>query len=340
MKINSNLLIAVIFIVFGIVTFYFIKNKNLKSNIVSEDRNFGVENIDDVQKIFLAQKNGDNILLTRNDNSWTVNNKFNVFPNTIHHFLETIKNLKVNSIPPKAAYEEIMKGIATSGIKVEIYNRKNELIKTYYVGGVTQNEEGLYCLMDGSNQPYITNIGTAPINLRVRYEIKEEDWRDRSLFDLPSKEINNVSIRFPYEPERDLNLKMENNKFYINNLESSISNNSYNINFLKSIFSSFEPISAEAIVNDHRAKDSICVLTPYSTITIKFNDRPDSVHLKLYPIPEPSNEAIALDKEFLQKKNFFRFYACRQNGDFLLLQLSQIQKIFFDIQGLQSQLKN
>ncbi len=327
---KNNLILLLLFVVFGSAAWYFLKYKNSNTSINTADRDFAVKNVNDIYKIFLGQKNGDNIVLERKGSDWFVNNKYKVFPNTLHYLLETIENLQVNSIPPKPSYPVIMQELATMGIKVEIYDRNNQPIKTYYVGGVTEDETGLYCLMEGAKQPYIMHINKAPTNLRVRYDIQELGWRDRTLLDLPNETIEGIELTYPFEKERS---------FSITNIQSEITlldENKKPINLeikqkklLKAYTEEFNKVSAEAIINDHPRKDSICKLDAYLNIKIKTKDGKE-LQSKFYPCPDDGSGDVSLDKEFLQNRKFFRFYTCRSDGDFLLIQFEPLSTILAD----------
>lgn len=333
---NKNLILLLIFAVLGFSSYYLIKNKNQKSSVNTWDRKFAVEDTKNISKIFLSQKNGSNILLTKNGNHWLVNNKYKVFPNTIHYLLDLIQQIRVNSIPHKNAYPVIMNEIATIGIKVEIYEGDNK-IRTYYVGGVTEDETGLYCLMEGSEQPYIMKDNRAPANLRVRYDIKEEDWRDRAVFNIDIDRIEQVKIDYPRNKANSFSILKEKSSYAL--LDSD--KNRIEIRqdkILKNFLEEFQPIQAEAFSNTHRSRDSINSLIPYMSYEFKLKDQSAPYLLKFYPINEEVETPIDLSEEFLKQENFFRFIISRSDGDFLLVQKSQFKNVFTNLQELKSKL--
>ncbi|NOT37968.1 MAG: DUF4340 domain-containing protein [Saprospiraceae bacterium] len=329
MRKNKNLILLVIFALLGGLSYYLIKNKSTKTNIDTWDRNFAVKNSEEITKVFLSQKNGNNILLTKNGNHWIINNKYKVFPNTMQHLLNLLQNIKVNSIPHKNAYSVIMNEFASIGIKVEVYEGE-EKTRTYYVGGVTEDESGLYCLMEGSEQPYIMKDNKAPANLRVRFDIKEVDWRDRSVFSVKTDEISKIKIDYPRNKSMGFTISKNDKSFQLTDSDNK-NIDIKNSKIIKNFLSEFEPIQAEAIVNDHRAIDSINNLVPYVSYEIHSKNQATPLQLKLYPVNENVETPVDLREEFLNRKNFFRFYVVRSDGDFLLLQKPQIENVFFDL---------
>ncbi len=333
---NKNIRLLIIFLLFGGLSYYLIKNKNQKTNVNTWDREFAVENIEDVTKIFLAKKDGKNILLTKVGDHWIVNNKYKVFPNTMYYMLDILKNIKVNSIPHKNAYPEIMKEFASIGIKVEVY-KGEEKIKTYYVGGVTADEAGLYCLMEGSAQPYIMNDNKAPANLRVRYDINEEDWRDRKLFDFKADDITKIKVNYPYNFNGNFTVITSGSTYQLfDPKEKPIEVTKPK--FLKSFIESFQGVMTEAITNEHKLKDSINILIPYLQYELSIKNLNSPYIVKLYPINENVDKVVDLDTSFLNQMNFFRFYALCSNGDMQMIQKSQIETVFFDFNSLQNKM--
>ena len=63
---------------------------------------------------------------------------------------------------PKAAFNNVIKQIATSGTKVEIYQGKDKPSKTYYIGGATLDHQGTYMILETegvkSSVPFIMYI--------------------------------------------------------------------------------------------------------------------------------------------------------------------------------------
>ena len=63
----------------------------------------------------------------------------------------------------------MVKSLASEGIKVELYDRKGEKIKAYYVGGATPDERGTYMIMENAEEPYVAHIPSWEGNLRFRF---------------------------------------------------------------------------------------------------------------------------------------------------------------------------
>ncbi|MDQ3141036.1 MAG: DUF4340 domain-containing protein [Bacteroidota bacterium] len=325
MKTNSLLILVFIFLGLGGISWYFLNSRQTTHSNGSLDRHFAIKDIDNVQKIFLAKRGSSPITLEKNDGIWYVNGKYKAFPSAIKNLLEVMQHVSMASIPPRPAYEEIMKEFAAFGLKVEAYAAGNKHLKTYYIGGVTNDESGVYFLMDKSVQPYIMHLASTNSNIRYRYDLQLEDWRDRSLFALHESDIQSIKLEYPFHPESSFELLRNKKKFNLvkNGMAQELS--ILNDPLIQLLPRQFEQVGTEAFENKNPEKETISKIKPYCTIDIELVER-ERVVVNLYPINEETNE-VDMSKDFLVKSSFFRFYAARNDGDFFLVQLRQLSKI-------------
>ena len=68
---------------------------NNKSTLKKELSNFAIKNIDDIDKIFIADKANHSVTLEKKDNIWRVNNKFNAREDAIKNLMDAIQNIRV-----------------------------------------------------------------------------------------------------------------------------------------------------------------------------------------------------------------------------------------------------
>ena len=88
---------------------------------------------------------------------------------------------------------------AADGIKVEIYDLQGKAMKTYYIGGITNDEHGTIMIMEGSEQPYVMHVPSFIGSLRVRYLVKEDEWRDRAVFNEKPEEVQEIKVEYPQQ---------------------------------------------------------------------------------------------------------------------------------------------
>jgi hypothetical protein len=201
MKRNRFTVIAVIVLV--IASLYFLVFKSGFSTIGEKDNEFAVKDTGSITKIFIANKNNQSVTLTRiSKGQWMVNGHFIARADCINTLLYTINMVAIKGVIDPRSWNTVIKNLSSSAIKVEIYEGDNRA-KVYYVGGETADELGTYMLMANSKteenykQPYITYIPGFDGYLTTRYFIKEEDWRDRSVFQYYPYDLKSVSMIYP-----------------------------------------------------------------------------------------------------------------------------------------------
>ncbi len=191
MKKNKYLIIVLVILI-AATAWIVTTRKNSTLNIELSD--FAVADTNSITKIFLADKRGGAITLTRQPNGrWLVNGKAEARPDGISLLLYTINTVEVRSPVGKSNYNRIIKNMSANGVKVEIY-QNDKLTKTYYVGGETQDNLGTEMFLENSSVPFITHIPGFNGFLTPRYFTNYYEWIDRTVFHYDPENIAEVSI--------------------------------------------------------------------------------------------------------------------------------------------------
>lgn len=191
---NQNrilLLIAVLLI--SVAGYFYISNSS--GTIKKELRDFAVQDTAAITKIFIADKKGYKATLERKSPSlWTINGQYPARQDAINTLLKTMKLIEVRSPVGRAALNNIIKELSTTATKVEIYEGDKK-IKTYYVGGPTQDMLGTYMYQENSTVPFIIHIPGFNGYLSTRYFADATDWRSRVIFNYGEGEIQSVKVK-------------------------------------------------------------------------------------------------------------------------------------------------
>ena len=310
---------------------YFNREDALMRGLKAE-RNFAVKNITKIQKIFIAQRDGETTLLEKRGADWIYNQKFKARPNAIDNLLDAIQRVEIDHIPAKAAVPNIVKNLAGEGIKVEIYESGAQPIKTYYVGGGTVDERGVYMIMDGFDQPFVCHIPGWEGNIRYRYNLRGDDWRDKTVFAENPDNIQAVSIEYPKQKNRSFKLERKgSNDFEIKPFYAitPVIPAPYREGSAEAFLIGFESLVAEAFENETPAKDSVRQIVPFGIITLT-NKAGKTTRAKLYPIfPD---EVVSLDPKTGQwisadGATVERYFVDHSSGDFMLIQDRVFRKV-------------
>jgi hypothetical protein len=322
MKKNISWLMIVLFIALAGTAWYLFNKKPDKISVLMEDRNFAVADTAKIQKIFLATRDQAPITLERINGVWMLNGIYKASVNPVKNLLETIKNIRLQSIPSKGQAKTIMEGIAVYGIKVEIYDQ-HEKIRTYYVGGPTQQEYGTYFYMEHGSQPYTLEIPQFVGNVRERFDLELLDWRDKTIFDFTALDVSLIKLEYPYHQEHSFVLNKIKEEWSIsdfNKLEPGLKKIKSEV--IYRYLDAYEKIGAEEIQNSNPIRKEIANLKPYCSLTIKLNSNPEPLQYHFYPIEIDSAGKVRFNfnEEQINEGKIFRMQVDRSNGDFLLVQ--------------------
>jgi hypothetical protein len=340
MKKNRKFIIAVI--VLGVIAIALVLT-NSKSTFKRELSDFAVDDTSNVTKIFMSDKNNNNLTLTRvQPGKWLVSNKYPGSKANIELLLGTMLGLQVKETVPKAALEYVIKDLAAISVKVEIYQWKyrinlfdvvrlfphEKLTKVYYVGGPIQSNRGSYMIMEHSSVPFVVYLPGLRGFVTPIYSPIEKYWRDYSIFKKSIQQIESVRMEFPSDPENSFEIKKDAN---MNMQFISLDDNQpvplFDTLKVMNFLASFRNINFEALLNDlePRRKDSILAMTPYCIISLTDISR-STQSIKIYRKGAFPGEVD--DFRTPAPYDLDRLYALVNDGkDFTLIQYFVFDKI-------------
>ncbi len=196
MKKNTlYIIIAAVLVVAAIVAILF-KTGVFKSSddYLSFDA-FAVKDTNTITKIFLADMQGEYVLLQRTDAGWVVHDSILVMKPIMEEFLTTIASLSVKQVVPKTGQNTINKVLSTGSVKVDIYQKKPKFsifgiafgnkerkTKTYYMGPATMDNLANFALLEGSEDPYIVYVPGFRGFATPIYSTNYADWINHDIF--------------------------------------------------------------------------------------------------------------------------------------------------------------
>jgi hypothetical protein len=261
---------------------------NTSSSNREELNDFSIKDTASITKFFIADRRGHSSTLERQpDKSWMVNGKYPARQPGIDLLMDVCLKIKVRTHIAKAAYNNVIKELASTGIKCEIYqNNSSKPSKVYYVGGSTQDVLGTYMMQEKSSVPLIMEIPGFNGYLTPRYSALENDWRETTVFQYKPEEIKSVSIVYSNELEKSFMIERNGNSFRV----SSPVNNQVirNVDTVRVInfLASFRNLHFEAWDGDFtkEQQDSLFNSNPISLISVTDVNGKKTV-LKVHPKP-------------------------------------------------------
>lgn len=326
---NRTLILLIAVVILGAGAYFLLREEQQGpvSSMVGADREFSVPR-EEVYKIFLADRNGNRTTLTRGASGWTYNEKYPARPDAVENLLTAVDKIRMRFKPTQAAFNNMVEDLASNGIKVEVYGKENQLLKAYYIGGATNDERGTYIILEGAEQPYVAEIPSWEGNLRFRYNLTGDDWRDRTIFRLAPEDITSISVEYPKQQNKSFRIDYQDSPtvmpFYplTPKIQGSVLPGK-----LEAYRNNFEKIISSGFNNLNRDREEITQQIPFAIITVETKEgTPQS--LQLFPI---------YDRPFVDPKtgvttqptDVTAYHGLTHTNDLMMMQSPMVSKILW-----------
>ncbi len=280
---KKTLIYLLLLVIVAAATWFLVFRKDSGSTMKMGETNFTIKDTAEVGKIFMVDMNGQQALLERKDGHWMVNNKYVARPGSVDILLATLKGQEAQYVVPVGSRANVLKQLSVSGVKVEVYNRNNKKLTSFYVGTSTQDYLGTYMLVDGYKIPYVVQILGFHGYLTPRYFTSENEWRNRLLFNYAANNIQKIEINYTENPDNSFILEAGEHPQVTGTTQMSIPVNEARV---KSYLTLFESIPAEGFENEFAYKDSVLQKgLKYCTLTIESKDGKEPFVMDIYYRP-------------------------------------------------------
>ncbi|HRV51450.1 MAG: DUF4340 domain-containing protein [Bacteroidetes bacterium] len=292
---NQNRILLLVAVLLISVAGYFYFNST-SGTIKKELRDFAVKDTAAITKIFIADKKGNQATLERKSSAlWTINGKYPARQDAINTLLTTMKLIEVRSPVGKAALNNIIKELSATGTKVEIYEGDKK-IKTYYVGGPTQDMLGTYMYLENSTVPFVIHIPGFNGYLSTRYFADATDWRSRVIFNYGEGQIQFVKVTNNDEPDNSFRITKQGDSYvYYPGINSEKPQEIYQSQIV-AYLAKYQLIGFERPTYDldKTYKDSLLATIPSRVLEVKSVDGKDDI-IRMYKKPADTGTLTSTD---------------------------------------------
>ncbi|MCF8237180.1 MAG: DUF4340 domain-containing protein [Saprospiraceae bacterium] len=304
---------------------------NKPTTLSDYEGSFAVPDTTMIGYIQVVDRDGNTLHLDRKAGTWYVNDRYRVEPRVMEEMLETVSQLEVKYIPPASMMPNIIKSLGAHGRRVMVSDLQGNPLKTYYIGGVAPEGTGTYCMMEGSDQPFVITMKYFHGSVSARFFMDEEDWRDHSLFPMNAEDIISFGIEYPrfreksFMIERQGDQKLTVRPFY--DLTPRIKRE-LDPDRPASLLDRLKDLRIEGFDNQNPERDSISQTLPFCVIYVTTRDSVERVTTLHSIVPHDRNGAILLDNlgRTLQVE---RYHVNSNWGDFMMVQHQPFSKIFW-----------
>ena len=258
-NIISIVIIAVLVIIAGIL----IGNNRYLSTLRGEAADFTVYDTASITKLFFADKSGNQVVLQRNGNGWTVNDEYTANQNMVNEMLYTLNRMRIKMPVSIKKSDNIVTRMSSTNTKVEVYQmmprinlfNKVKLFyhekrsKVFYIGDVTQDNQGTYVLKEGGDKVYIVHLHGFRGFISSRFTANLIDWRDHTIFREKMGDIESVKLEINDDPDNGFIIK-ENGRYQYTMNRLNGEPVAFDTLRVLNFMSSFGNVRFEAFLND------------------------------------------------------------------------------------------
>lgn len=316
------LLLLVTAVAFGLRHYGSLNQGEIKGN---QSTNFAIADTASVDRIFIADKDGNQALLERQpgDRYWLLNKKHLARKDAVDLLLKTFKRAAVQRPVPQAELETVNRLLAGRAKKVEIYQGGDEPTKVWYIGTSTQNHTGTYMVLgntDGTvaEEPFVIHMEGFTGFLSTRFFTDEREWRYTGVFDFPDFSLGGAEAIRLDEPEEFY--RMEVDSMGALSVDASFEVSAFDTLTWQNQFNLFRKVHLETF-NNHMTElqlDSLLNLaSPAFKLRAWSSDSRASEEISLY-WKNPTSDTYD-DEGNLNRWDGARMYA-EYNGEVVLVQ--------------------
>ena len=171
---------------------------------------FSVSDTAGINQITISSNKFTNVL-SKGSGSWKVNETYFLDPSMHKVLMSVLNQVRVKRTVPKTDLESISEDILNNGYKIEIKS-SSEPNRIFYAGG---NGISLSYFMDEDKIPYIVHLPGYESYVTGIFEVAENDWRDRLIFETSWLGIKSLDLTYPGNESDNISIKAENNLYRV-----------------------------------------------------------------------------------------------------------------------------
>ncbi len=337
----KNIILVLLFVLLGGAAYWYTQENKPIEDTFSGDihTQFALEDTEQIQRVFLADREGNQALVEKQSETvWTYTNKvtgkkYKANPSVIWTLLDAIKKIRVRQAVPKSAEKNAVNALASTGIKVEIYDANKNKLRVYNIGPMTDGAMGNFVNIDGSNKIFVAYIPKSPGTIDTRFVTTEADWRDKAIFRNNVEALEFVELKYYENSHKSHSFRITQKgkeKYTIEPLEeqsASYTASQINQSNVTSYMEDFDVISAERILYDKVLRDSITQTTPFATVTYKASYHNEPQSFDVYSLYNPN--ADRGDGNPGHRQKIQRYFVDIDKDNFFLAQHLVLRRLFW-----------
>ncbi len=329
---NRTILLFLLFILLGGVAYYILNKEKPNSSLQhSYDTDFTVDNADDIHKIFIADRKGNQVTMIRKENFWVNKKDQRIREMPIQKLLKIFTEVEYKYLLSEPEQKNLIKTIATLGIKVEVYDKNDKELLSFYVGPNSRDHEGTYMIKKDSNKPQIMNLPGFIGELRPYFDMVGDDWRDRTILRFEREDIAAIELEYPKQKSKSFRLSRVDGVETVTPLDKFTvpKKGKPNASIVDVYYEEFKRSIAEDFRNQLTNEDAVLATLPFANLKV-INKKGEEHKIKFIPLVTNNTDETGRP---LSGDDATQRYFAQLNDDIYLTQHHALKGIFISYES-------
>ena len=178
------------------------------------DYTFHIEDTASIGRIVLRDKRPQEATLVRTEKGWMVDGEHLARKRAMAILMKTFYKMRLKNFIAESMQQTVLSRLSSTAVEVEVYDRKGNKLRHFYVGPPTMDEMGSYMMNKGGDAPYAVFIPGFNGNLSTRFFADPMMWRDRTIWGYDNLKVKKVRVRYATTPVNSFEIEKRKNGDY------------------------------------------------------------------------------------------------------------------------------
>jgi hypothetical protein len=259
-KKNIRLIILLVLLISATVIISWV---NIQPATIIDKNIFKLQDAKLVDRVVLESAKG-KVELKFNGTRWRINDKYEADKNLIDVLFATIQQAEPKRPVSSSLKDSITNELKKNGTKVSLFI-KDQLQQIFFAGG-NQQKSRAYFEKEGDNNPYIMIIPGYRVYTSGIFELDENGWRDKRIFNFNWRNFKKLTATFPSASNQNFSVTFADRYFGIEGI------NSIDTTKLNNYLDAVSLLTADRFVNRDSFVGYDSLLTSKPEVTIEVTD--------------------------------------------------------------------
>ncbi len=321
---KKGIIAIVLLSVIGFIAYSLYEKAPKKTSLTKyADREFSIDDVDQIGKFEIKQPKYPAIVLTKKSNTWLLNTGKKANADLVKGFLNLMSKIDIDYIPTQAMNKTIKQSFEKNGIEIKIYDLEGNLIRDLVAGSEMGSSLSLPMMVKGYDQPYMMRIPGFTGSIRSRIHHLMNEWENKIVYNIKPNTIKSITVEYDRSEGDSFKIIKEDNQFKVLDAKG----NSFGTTNQKSVeayLSNFSYIEAEYNDSENHRRNEINSSQRFARVTVE-TERNKSI-INYFSYADLSVNYETKSPRDIHPDN--KYFAETDTGEMLLVQQRVIGNIF------------